>query len=479
MGVGVSGHAAGWVILQRDLTGTISVPDSDRRVVATLVRDAQGGEVLGARLAEDEDRSLVQALQLASGRPDVPVQTLPPRLACSAAVAERLRHHLRIFDVEGQVEVVETAVGEEDEDVLDAHVAHLGGRAPVVLPPAAEDRRRLYAEALAFARARPWERLGEDRPLELELRIGSDRGTWLATVLGAGETRPGLLLTPRAAGPALVSGAGGPPPGSSALILDASAIPPDADRARRHGWPADEPLLPSLLAFDGDEPGEIDRGRTRLLGLALTAVVAHLARPGGVEAGAEPTRGETALPDGRRGRYTVTEARIVEPPPETRVVSGALIADLLPDGAVVGLGEMPRAAVEALAEAGVCHGPLPEALPALESLPVLILGLPAAAAPAVASRLAGARPVGVALASREQREILTLVCEECVFGLTEKAAEDESLLGFRRRREATGGAHLVMVADLARFPDASAVAGLFPCVLRDTAPAQPTGQRRR
>jgi hypothetical protein len=479
MGVGVSGHAAGWVILQRDLTGTITVPESDRRVVATLVRDVESGEVLGARLAEDEDRSLVQALQLASGRPDVPVQSLPPRLTCSPAIAERLRRQLRVFGVEGEVQVVEAAVGEEDEDVLDAHVAHLGGRAPVPLPPPAEDRHRLYAEALAYVRARPWERLGEDRPLELELRVGSERGTWLATVLGAGDTRPGLLLTPRAAGPALLTGAGGPPPGSSALLLDASAIPPDADRARRHGWPADESLLPSLLAFDGDEPGEIDRGRTRLLGLALGSVVAHLDRPGGPEAGAEPTRGETTLPDGRRGRYTVTAAEVAAPAPETRVVSGALIADLLPDGAVVGLGEMPQSALEALAEAGACQGPLPGGLPAGGTLPVLILGLSAAAAPAVASRLVAARPVGVALARREQREILTLVCEESVFGLTEKAATDESLAAFRRRRDAVGGAHVVMVADLARFPDASAVAGLFPCVLRDTAPAQAAGQRRR
>jgi len=53
--MGGSGLGPGWVILQRDLTGMITVPDSDRRVVATLVRDARTGEVLGARLAEDVD----------------------------------------------------------------------------------------------------------------------------------------------------------------------------------------------------------------------------------------------------------------------------------------------------------------------------------------------------------------------------------------------------------------------------------------
>src|SRR4029077_11062219 len=33
--MGGGGLGTGWVILQRDLTGTITVPDSDRRVVAT------------------------------------------------------------------------------------------------------------------------------------------------------------------------------------------------------------------------------------------------------------------------------------------------------------------------------------------------------------------------------------------------------------------------------------------------------------
>ncbi|HEY2705489.1 MAG TPA: hypothetical protein VGL20_17540, partial [Candidatus Dormibacteraeota bacterium] len=92
--MGGSGLGTGWVILQRDLTGTITVPESDRRVVATMARDARTGEVLGARLAEDEDRSLVQTLQLASGRPDMPVQELPARLLCAPALADRVRRQL-------------------------------------------------------------------------------------------------------------------------------------------------------------------------------------------------------------------------------------------------------------------------------------------------------------------------------------------------------------------------------------------------
>jgi len=138
---------AGWVILQRDLTGTITVPDSDRRVVATLVRDARGGEVLGARLAEDEDRSLLQSLQLASGRPDLPVQELPRHLACRPALADRLRRHLRVFGLEGSVVVVEVAVDDEagraGGDVAGAEPAqgevtlHDGRRGRYAVTPAA------------------------------------------------------------------------------------------------------------------------------------------------------------------------------------------------------------------------------------------------------------------------------------------------------------------------------------------------------
>jgi hypothetical protein len=475
--MGGSGLGTGWVILQRDLTGTITVPESDRRVVATMARDARTGEVLGARLAEDEDRSLVQTLQLASGRPDMPVQELPSRLLCAPALADRIRRQLGLFELAGQVEVVEQPLDDEAEDVFDAHVAHLGGRAPVALPPASADRHLLYTEALAFAEARPWERLAEDAPLALELKVGSEKAAWLATVLGSGDTRPGLLLTPQAAGPARLGGAEGPPPGSCALLLDAEAIPPDADRARRHGWPEKEKLLPSMLVFDGDEPGEIDRGRSRVLALALAAVRAHLE---GGAAAAEPTRGETTLPDGRRGRYSVSAAAAAEPAPsELRVVSGEMVADLLPDGAVIGFGSVPASTVDALSTTAVWHGASPESMAGEAGLPAVILGVAAASAGPIARRLAEAKPVGVGLARREQKEILTLICDGAVFGLTEKPADDEALALFRRRREAAGGGHLVMVADLAGFPDPDSITGLFACVLRDAATPARAGESRR
>ena len=464
--MGGSGLGPGWVILQRDLTGTITVPDSDRRVVATLVRDARAGEVLGARLAEDDDRSLVQALQLASGRPDLPVQELPARLWCAPALAERLRRHLQVFDLSSTVEVVDHPVDDEAEDVLDAHVAHLGGRAPVASPPAAEDRHLLYAEALAFTRTRPWETVSEAQPLALELRAGSDTGQWLARVMGSGDTRPGLLLTPRVAGRGAPGDPTAAPPGSCALLLDADAIPPDADRARRHGWPEAEKLIPSMLALDGEEPGEIDGRRSRLLALALAAVAAH--REAGVTV--EPTRGETTLPDGRRGRYAVSALPAdVEGSPGVREASGELIADLLPDGAVIGFGSVPQSAADGLSATAVWHGASPEGMSTGGDLPALILGLEASAAGAVAARLTEARPLGVVLARREERELVTLVCDGAVFGLTEARPGDESLALFLRRREAAGGAHLVMVADLAGFPDPDSIAGVYGCVLSDVA----------
>ncbi|HEX6493777.1 MAG TPA: hypothetical protein VF112_09715, partial [Candidatus Dormibacteraeota bacterium] len=256
------------------------------------------------------------------------------------------------------------------------------------------------------------------------------------------------------------------PPGSCALLLDAEAIPPDTDRARRHGWPEAESLIPSLLALDGEEPGEIDGRRSRLLALALVAVAAH------VEAGApaEPTKGETTLPDGRRGRYTVSVLPAEAPGSSgMREESGEMIADLLPDGAVIGFGSVPRNAVDGLSTTAAWHGASPEGMGAAGDLPVLILGVDATAAGAVAARLTDARPLGVALARREQRELVTLLCDGAVFGLTEARTGDESLALFLRRREAAQGAHLVMVADLAGFPDPDSIAGVYGCVLRDAA----------
>ncbi|HEX3604303.1 MAG TPA: hypothetical protein VH134_00140, partial [Candidatus Dormibacteraeota bacterium] len=116
-------------------------------------------------------------------------------------------------------------------------------------------------------------------------------------------------------------------------------------------------------------------------------------------------------------------------------------------------------------------GATPESMGAGGDLPALILGVARASAGPIAERLVEARPVGVAMARRERREILTLVCDGAVFGLTEKAVDDEALALFRRRREAAGGGHLVMVADLAGFPAPDSITGLFACVLSDGGPA--------
>ncbi len=459
--MGGSRMSAGWVILQRDLSGTIAVQDSDRRVVATLVRDA-AGDVLGARLAEDAGSS--RRSSSASGRPDLPVQELPARLWCAPGLVDRIRRHLRIFELGRQVEVVERQVDDEAEDVLDAHVAHLGGRAPVASPPGADDRHLLYTEALGFAEARPWDRLADDAPLAVELRAGSERASWLATVLGSGDTRPGLLLTPRSAGPALLGGSEGPPAGSCALILDAEAIPPDADRARRHGWPAALTLLPSLLAFDGDEPGEIDRGRTRMLALALHAVTAHVAAGDG-----EPTKGETTLPDGRRGRWVASPLAPAAPAAgasDTRVVAGELLADLLPDGAVIGFGAVPASAVDALSATAAWHGASPESMGGDGGFPAVILGVAASSAAPVAARLTEARPVGVAVARRESREILTLVCDFRGLRAHREAGRRRGARPLpapprRRRWRPPGDGRRPR-----RLPRPHSIAGVYACVLR-------------
>jgi hypothetical protein len=367
--------------------------------------------------------------------------------------------------------VDEVAPPDWAEDVLTELTGHLAGRVQVADPPTPADWALLHQQAAAYAAAEPWERRADDVHLALELRIGSSRSDAVAIVLGnAGLTR-GLALCPdRVVPKALVGGReGAPPPAgtvSFSLIKRAEAPPEMLERAERYGWPAtlDAPLFASM---GPDRPQEIGREEATMLTVALAAATEHDRQGAGL---GMKVRGQLLMANGRRGRWqALLRPNVPLPaPPGLRLLSGEVRHDLIPEGAVIGLGGLPWQELETVrSKAGRHLSSHLEKRPAGDALPVLILGMEPAAGERVARELEAARPEGIALLEVGAKVLIVIITNSGMHGVADLPAHDVSLARWRLRLAATDGWHGIIVSTQTG-ERGDPIYGFFECILTQT-----------
>ncbi len=319
----------------------------------------------------------------------------------------------------------------------------------------------------------------------MTLDTGRARREAVGVVLGAGGEQHGLVVYPGREVPAILGDtnlARSLPAGTTALFLDDEAVPADlAAKAKRYGWPATAGRMPTLLAWDGEgRPGELDASTAAFMTLALAAVLGRDAsglEPAG--ASGSEVRGELILAGARRGRYRAA-ADVPQPSPGDPgllVVGGEIRDDLLPRGSRVLITRYPWTEMPKLRLAVDHHQPAPSAWAEKgQSVPVVMIAASGRSARKVVSRVADARPVGVALIEDGPHALLVLVCERALFALTDDVdARSAVLTNLKRWLKASDGRHgVVVAADPDRVPPAY---GFFELRLLPASPRLDGGRR--
>ena len=456
----------GWLIVQRDLTGSIQATDAPE-VWVTAVFSTPSQLVAGSNIAGSAQDSLAGAVHQASRAPLAGAPTGPPAgVLASPELVDQVR---AVLGQEGlRVAVDEVVPPDWAEDVLAELAGHLAGRHQADDPPAPEEWALLHQQAAAYAQAQPWDRRDGDVHLRLELRIGSERADVVAIVLGSAGLTRGLAVCPgRVVPPAILMGEEGmPPPEGSmhlSLIAREQAPPEMVERSARYGWPADLDA-PLFIELGPGGPQELGRTAALILTTALAAAIEHDRTGSGFGMN---VRGQLLLANGRRGRYAAQlEPNVpLDVPPGLKLMSGEIRHDLLPEGTTVGLGGLPW---EELAwvrsRAGHHLAAHLERSPEGDALPILILGLDDAEGARVAGKLHAAHPDGMALLEVGNAVLIVIVTDTGMHGVVEVPARDPSVAQFRRRSAATDGWHGILVASRRGGRD-DPIHGFFECVL--------------
>jgi hypothetical protein len=304
------GHAT-WLLLQRDLGDLIPTGDS-AATVSTLILDPGKGVMLAAEIGVGGSESLVAALgkarlSTAGGR-----QGAPTTIRCPRELVTSVRLHLAVLRSDAPVAIEETIPGDDAEDTFDQVVSLLLGVEPQMPMPHPDDTRMLYALALRFLMAAPWNAWTDEDRITITTRIADAGSTVVAIVLGAEEVHQGLLVGASStadAGHVTVeeSGEGVIVPGTLVVHYEPDLPRPFRERAYRYGWPASATVVP-LMAMAGREGMcTLTMEDTRRLVTVLSGVTeaANLHRGGGVPGA---VAGGLTLADGTRTEYVVTAA---------------------------------------------------------------------------------------------------------------------------------------------------------------------------
>jgi hypothetical protein len=248
----------GWLIVQRDLTGSVRVRDASE-IWATTVFSTPSRKIVGSNIAAAARDSLAAAVRQAVHEPLASAPTHRPAVVlASPDLVDDVRDAL---GQEGlRVGVDEVVPPDWAEDILTELTGHLAGRRQAPDPPTPEEWALLLQQATAWAYVRPWDRQGDDVHLRLELKIGSERTNAVAIVLGNSGVTHGLAVCPgREVPQAVIDDEEGvrPPTGTSLLtLIGRDEAPPEVlERAVRHGWPSDLDA-PLFLASGPDGPEE-------------------------------------------------------------------------------------------------------------------------------------------------------------------------------------------------------------------------------
>jgi hypothetical protein len=348
----------GWLVVQRELTGSVQVMDAPE-IWFTAVFSTPSRKIAGGHADSSPHGSLVGAMRQAIRAPSRGAPAGRPAVVVAGpGLVDEVRDVLSEEGIRAAVD--EVATPDWAEDVLTELVGHLSGRVQVADPPSPEDWALVHQQAAAYALAQPCERRADDVHLALELRIGSGRVDAVAIVLGNAGVIKGLLLSPGRDVPEVLTSnrKGAPPPAgtvSFSLIERAEARPEMMERAERYGWPTtlDAPLF---IAMGPDGPHEIDRDQAMLLTVALATAIERDRQGAGF---GMRVSGQMTLADGRRVRWRASLKTNVplEVPPGLRLFSGKVRDDLIPEGAVAGLGGLPWQELESVRRQAHLHHP--------------------------------------------------------------------------------------------------------------------------
>jgi hypothetical protein len=461
-----------WMVLVRDVTGTISVRGADR-LAAALILDVDTGLVRGIAIEHSKGTALQKAVTTALTRPAAELPAGPPgRVLCGSDLRGPVRAALFAAGSARRAVVEEVAPGPDAEDIFDSFLGHMSGRAQPVEFPSPADWRLLIEHAAQFRRAEPWTRWSDEQELALVLRLPDATAAYTAVVMGQAGIQQGLAVYP---GEELPPGLREPdshqpttPPGTLLFFLDPLNDVPGylADKAIRYGWPAPDDTVPMFMAYDASAPAEISAGDAHQLSAALAAVLALDRRgPTVADSAGKPLTGSLDVGARRPIRFSVRHRPPRDAPkPALRLhLAGH---DLLPPDTAVTIGHVSWQALPELRAAARVHRPAPPDAPppAGRELPLIVLSPDPSHGPDLAARIAQLDPFGVsAVDAGGGHYVLVLAGGEAAEILVQLPAGHPALAAFRRRLRQTRGRHAIMVADPASATGDGPVYGLFEC----------------
>jgi hypothetical protein len=468
-----------WLVLQRDLSVWLRDVSNSTYLSLVLDRANPGSSVAEAGLSPGE--SLRNALTLAASKRIQETGLRPPdRLQVPVGLVESMRAELPQLERETGFHpdlVIEEVTPEDGaEGVFDHLIAQLAQRQPPQEPLRREDAIFLCEQARRFMEAQPWTRWTSEDAFRVELKLGSQRKTGIAHVLGHALTQPGVFLMPgeeriteRMASRKQLS------VGTLLMQLEGAEIPPDLFlRARRYGWPADAAVSPNFIAIREQGFSELERYESWPFALVLAGLVAHFKRPDAAE-----TWGHLDLPIGHRGRYRVRKAPdragSAPLPSDREMLATKITADLLPDNSEVQIGLLDARLLAKFREAAEVW--LPSQLPfppGVDPVPFITITPANRDFQGVADRLRRATPIGVTVIERRDGPMVTIMGKRGGFVIVD---DQLSATVWKRNIQNSDGAHVLIVTDrviTTQEPDpdrpgAGAVGriyGLFECMLR-------------
>jgi hypothetical protein len=479
-----------WMVLTRDVSGSVSVRGADR-LAAVLILDVDTGLVRGLALEASRGKALKKAVGAALTQPagDLPPGA-PARVACKKDLMSAVRAALVGAHAATRPVIEEMSSSEEAEDIFDSLIAHLQGQPSSRRSPSPADWRLLIERAAQFRRAKPWTRWDDGQDLIVELDLDDGAESYVAVVMGSAGVQRGLALYPGLERPLnlrdLSTEPQPPPAGTLLMFLDPAAqVPPEmVNKAVRHGWPANDGLMPLVMTYTADGAAQLGPGDAQRLTAGLAAILALDGRgPALAEVAGRAVTGTVSLADDRAARFAVQHRASAATHDQPALRVHAAGHDLLPPDTAVSVGHIGWDALASLRKTARLFRPAPKGAPppAGREVPAVILTLPGNDGEALAARIAHLDPYGVAVVDAPGgRSVLVLAGGGAAEVLMELPAGHASFALFARRLRETGGRHALIIADEAAATGNGAVYGLFECHQPvATQPAKKATPRRR
>jgi hypothetical protein len=304
-----------WIVLARDVSDSVEV-SGQRRTVVAVVLDAAAGMIVNITPGTSSEDVLQRALKGALVRPAAPLPKLvPERLVSPPELVETVRTTATTLSKLATVEITEGVGMDDAEEIFDAIVGRMEGRDQPTDPPSVGDWRILYDELRSYAEAAPWRRWTDSDRFRTTLEVDGATVERACLVLGNAGLQHGFNAV---ADPTMLERLATDENSrrdplqhlDHALIVHLDPWRETkgvfADKARRYGWPSEARFVPSLLTVRDGGPADLSCSDTRLLALALRAVLTEDARRLTVaKAGSATTTGEVTFDDGSVGRFGV------------------------------------------------------------------------------------------------------------------------------------------------------------------------------